>query len=137
MRFMKRFGSKFLFWYFTRFVLVGSVALICSLVGLYFLVDKLGISYLSATALLFFVVNFLSFLLNKYFTFRTENTYFPREIGRYYMVMASSFVLNLACMFFLVDVLGLWYIAASVTTAFLMVWYNFFWSYFWGFGKGI
>lgn len=137
MRFMKRFGGKFLSRYFIRFLLVGGLALSFSLAGFYLLVDKAGIPYLSATAILFFVVNFFSFLLNKYFTFRTENVHFPREMGRYYVIMVSSFILNLAGMFLLVDVLGLWYIAASVITAFLMVWYNFFWSYFWGFGRDI
>ena len=137
MRFMKRFGDKFLYGYFIRFFLVGGAALSCSLAGFYLLVDQAGISYLSATALLFFVVNFFSFLLNKYFTFRTESIHLPREMGRYYAIMASSFVLNLISMFLLVDVFGVWYIAASVITAFLMMWYNFCWSYFWGFGKGI
>lgn len=134
---MKRFGDKFLYRYFIRFFLVGGAALSCSLAGFYLLVDQAGISYLSATALLFFVVNFFSFLLNKYFTFRTESIHLPREMGRYYAIMASSFVLNLISMFLLVDVFGVWYIAASVITAFLMMWYNFCWSYFWGFGKGI
>ena len=137
MRFMKRFGDKFPYGYFIRFLLVGGTALSCSLAGFYLLVDQAGISYLLATAILFFVVNFFSFLLNKYFTFRTESVHFLREMGRYYAIMASSFVLNLISMFLLVDVLGLWYITASVITAFLMMWYNFCWSYFWGFGKDI
>ncbi len=134
---MKRFGSKFLSWDFARFLLIGSLAFICSLGGLYLLVDKMNISYLSATAIIFFVVNFFSFLLNKYFTFRTESVHLPREMGRYYVIMASSFILNLVSMFFLVEVLGVWYIAASGITAFLMVWYNFSWSYSWGFRKDI
>jgi putative flippase GtrA len=134
---MKRFSDKSFWTHFLRFSLVGGAALACSLGGFYFLVDMRGIPYLYATGILFFVINFFSFLLNKYFTFRTESEHFPGEIQRYYLLMAWSFFLNLLCMFVLVDILGIWYIGASLVTAFLMMWHNFFWSYSWGFRRDI
>jgi putative flippase GtrA len=66
-------------------------------------------------------------------TFRTRREYAPIELPRYFTAMAASFVTNLALMYVLVSVLGIWYLAASLMVAVLLVSVNFLTSDRWSF----
>ena len=47
-----------------------------------------------------FLVNFVSFYLNKKLTFRTRKKLFWRELWKFYSVMASSHFINILGVFF-------------------------------------
>lgn len=118
------FGRKYS--WFMRFVCIGALSLALSILFFYWLVEVWRVNYMVATTLIFIVVNFLSFLINKFGNFQTKKERFFAEIRRYYAVMLSSFFLNLLLMFVLVDILGFWYLSASLLTALFLVIYNFF-----------
>lgn len=118
---------------FAAFVLVGGVCLALNTVALWLLTAKLGLHYLASTALAFAAITPLGFLLNKVLTFRTRREHAPIELPRYVLAMASSVALNLALMYLLVSVLGMWYLAASMLVALLLVAANFLASDRWSF----
>lgn len=118
---------------FAAFVLVGGVCLALNTLALWLLTSVLGLHYLASTLIAFLTITPLGFLLNKVVTFRTRREYTPIELPRYFAAMAASLGMNLALMYLLVSILGLWYLAASVLVAVTLVVVNFITSDRWSF----
>jgi putative flippase GtrA len=115
------------------FVLVGGFCLAANTMLLWALTSGLGIHYLASTVVAFVAITPLGFLLNKVITFGTPRAHARIELPRYFAAMAASFAMNLALMYLLVSVLGIWYLAASLLVAVTLVVFNFVtsdrWSY--------
>jgi putative flippase GtrA len=120
---------------FVVFVLVGGVCLALNTIVLWMLTSVLGLHYLASTMIAFFALTPLGFWMNKILTFRTRREYARIELPRYFAAMATSFVLNLALMYLLVTGLGVWYLAASLVVAVLLVCFNFLASDRWSFRR--
>jgi putative flippase GtrA len=118
---------------FAAFVLVGGFCLAANTLLLWALTSGLGIHYLASTVIGFASITPLGFLLNKVITFRTRREYARIELPRYFAAMAASFAANLALMYVLVSVLGMWYLAASILVAVTLVVCNFLTSDRWSF----
>jgi putative flippase GtrA len=100
---------------------------------LWTLTSGLGVHYLLSTVVAFSMITPLGFLLNKVLTFRTRRQYAMVELPRYVAAMAASFVANIALMYLLVSVLGLWYLPASLVVAATLLVVNFVTSDRWSF----
>jgi putative flippase GtrA len=118
---------------FAAFVLVGGFCLGMNTLVLWLLASGLGVHYLLATLIAFLAITPLGFLLNKVLTFRTRRKYAPIELPRYVAAMAASLAANVALMYVLVSLLGVWYLAASVLVAVTLVVANFVASDRWSF----
>ena len=118
---------------FATFVLVGGLCLALNTVALWILTSLVGLHYLASTMIAFFALTPLGFWLNKVLTFRTRREYARIELPRYFSAMATSFAANLALMYLLVSVLGVWYLAASLIVAVVLVCFNFLTSDRWSF----
>ena len=100
---------------------------------LWTLTSGLGLHYLLSTVVAFSTITPLGFLLNKVLTFRTRREYAVLELPRYVTAMAASFAANLALMYLLVSLLGLWYLPASLVVAATLLVVNFLASDRWSF----
>ena len=118
---------------FSVFVLVGGFCLALNTAALWVLTSGIGLHYMLSTIIAFFAITPLGFLMNKVLTFRTRREYAPIELPRYFTAMAASFAANIALMYLLVSVLGVWYLAASLMVAVLLVSFNFLTSDRWSF----
>jgi putative flippase GtrA len=118
---------------FAAFTLVGGLCLGLNTFALWALTSGAGLHYLASTALAFVLITPLGFLLNKLLTFRTRREYAKVELPRYFAAMAASFTANLALMYLLVSVLGVWYLASSLLVALTLVIVNFLTSDRWSF----
>ena len=118
---------------FMAFVLVGGLCLGLNTLVLWALTSGLGIHYLLSTVIAFSMITPFGFLLNKVMTFRTRREYAAVELPRYVAAMAASFVANVALMYLLVSVIGLWYLPASLLVAMTLVVVNFLTSDRWSF----
>jgi dolichol-phosphate mannosyltransferase len=118
---------------FAAFVLVGGFCLTANTLLLWALTEGLGTHYLVSTVIAFAAITPLGFLLNKVITFRTRREYARIELPRYFVAMAASFAANLALMYLLVSALGVWYLAASLVVAVILVVLNFLTSDRWSF----
>jgi putative flippase GtrA len=118
---------------FLAFALVGALCLGLNTLALWALTSGLGLHYLLSTAIAFATITPLGFMLNKVLTFRTHRRYTAVELPRYVATMATSFFANLALMYLLVSVLGLWYLAASLLVAATLLILNFLVSDTWSF----
>jgi len=115
------------------FVLVGGLCLALNILALWVLTSIVGLHYLASTMIAFFALTPLGFWLNKVLTFRTHRKYARIELPRYFLAMATSFAANLALMYLLVTVLGVWYLMASLIVAIALVCFNFVTSDRWSF----
>lgn len=118
---------------FVAFGLVGGLCLGLNTLVLWILTSGLGVHYLVSTIVAFSTITPLGFLLNKVLTFRTRREDTALELPRYLGAMAASFAANLGLMYLLVSVLGVWYLAASLGVALLLLLANFLASDRWSF----
>lgn len=118
---------------FVAFALVGAFCLGLNTLTLWILTSLLGVHYLASTVMAFIAITPLGFLLNKALTFRTQREHARIELPRYLCAMASSVLANLALMYLLVSVLGIWYLAASMLVAVTLLCVNFLTSDRWSF----
>ena len=118
---------------FAAFAFVGGLCLALNTLALWTLTSGLGIHYLVSTVIAFACITPLGFLLNKVLAFRTRREYARIELPRYVTAMAASFATNVALMYLLVSVLGVWYLAASAVVALMLLVANFITSDRWSF----
>jgi putative flippase GtrA len=118
---------------FVTYTLVGGVCFTLNLVALWLLTSVLGLHYLVSTMIAFFMLTPLGFWLQKLVTFRTPRARAPVEWPRYFATMGTSFAANIALMYILVSLLGLWYLAASVVVSVVLLASNFLVNDRWSF----
>jgi putative flippase GtrA len=118
---------------FLRYAMVGGACTLLNLVVLWLLTSVLGLHYLISTVISFFTLTPVGFWLQKALTFRTPRAAAGFEWPRYFLTMGSSFAANLALMYVLVSLLGLWYLAASIVVTVLLLAANFLINNHWSF----
>lgn len=110
---------------FFRFLLVGGIFFLLSTALLFIFVRVMHLHYLLGQGIVFFIINFFSYLLNKYYTFRGQLMVKRAELSRYYLVMLFSLVINLVLMYVLVDICGIHYLIATAGVAGLLTLLNY------------
>lgn len=118
-----------------KFLSVGGFCAGLSLMMMYALTSLAGISYLISTVITIIITNFIGFALNKFYTFKTHQKLFWREMWKYYSVMLSSYMINIMLMYVLVDFINIWYIYASMILIVLLTPYNYLLHRYWSFRK--
>ena len=114
----------------TRFLFSGGTAFIVNLGLLYFLVDVLGWWYLGASLASFSVAIIVSFIMQKFWTFRDgvlQRT--PAQFGFFALIAIFNSGLNVWLMYVFVDWTGIHYLLAQVFSSGLIAGWSFF-AYF-------
>jgi putative flippase GtrA len=112
---------------------VGGFCTLLNLTVLWMLTSIVGLHYLISTMISFFTLTPVGFWLNKILTFRTRREFARIEWPRYFTTMGLSFGANLALMYVLVSMLGLWYLAASLIVTLTLLVGNFLVNDRWSF----
>ena len=120
---------------FLSYAGVGGVIALLNLGVLWLLTSGLGLHYLLSTLISFLALTPLAFWLQKLVTFRTPRERAPIEWPRYFLTMGTSLAANLALMYVLVSLLGMWYLAASVVVTVLFLVGNFLVNARWSFAR--
>jgi putative flippase GtrA len=120
---------------FVTYAAVGGAFALLNLGVLWLCTSVIGLHYLVSTMISFFTLTPLAFWLQKLLTFRTPRAAAPVEWPRYLATMASSLAANLALMYVLVSLLGLWYLAASVVVSLVLLAANFLVNDRWSFAR--
>jgi putative flippase GtrA len=110
-----------------RFILSGGTAAVVDLGLLYFFTEEFGLHYLTSATLAFIAAFGVSFVLQKFWTFQDAST------DRVHVQASLSFVIavinlgiNAGLMYFFVDVLGVWYMAAQIIVGAMLAFESFF-----------
>jgi dolichol-phosphate mannosyltransferase len=121
---------------FLKFCTVGGVGILLNLAILYSLVEYLGLWYLAAATLTFFIVASNNFLWNKVWTFgdrRRKLRVVGGQLGKFLGTSVASLAVNLLVLSFLVEYLGLWYILGQMGAIAVAVIVNFALNSLWVF----
>lgn len=116
------------------FLAVGGFCAALNLVVQWLCTSIVGLHYLLSTLISFFTITPIGFWLNKLKTFGTPRALAREEWPRYFVTMAASLALNLALMYLLVSILGMWYLAAALVVTVALVAANFVTHERWTFG---
>ncbi len=111
---------------FAKFAISGTTAAGVELGLLYLLTRYLGIYYLVSSTVGFIFAVFVSFTLQKFWTFEnTSLTYIRRQAAMYLGLGITNLAINAVLMLLLVEVFGLWYLFSQVLACATMAGSNF------------
>lgn len=118
---------------FLAYAAVGGGCALLNLGVLWLLTSVLGVHYLVSNMISFLALTPVGFVLQKLMTFRTARAAAAVEWPRYFLTMGTSFAANLALMYLLVSLLGVWYLTANVFVTVLLLAANFLVNLHWSF----
>lgn len=110
-----------------RFIISGGTAATIDLGFLYIFTDVFFLHYLLSAVFAFILAFGASFSLQKFWTFRDDSMqriHFQMTLS--FVIAAANLGLNTLLMYFFVDYLSLWYMAAQVITGFFLAFESFF-----------
>jgi putative flippase GtrA len=119
---------------FVRFLIVGGVATIIQYSALIGMVERWHWNAVVASSLGYLLSAIANYLLNYYFTFRSDNQH-RVAIARFAAVAAAGFVLNALIMELLAGKLHVPYVLSQIlSTAVTLIW-NYWANSKWSFGR--
>jgi len=102
-----------------RFILSGGVGAFSQIAILYLFVNNLKIWYLLATAIAFCISVTVSYVLQKFFTFKNDSKNMRMQFSNFFVFAVIMFFFNVFLMYICVDILGLMYILAQIIVSIL------------------
>lgn len=100
-----------------RFLAVGGVSTVFLVCTLYFLSEILHIWYIAASACAYTLTTIISFLLQKFWTFKNiVRSQIPKQFFLYVTLAVFNFFANIVLMYGMVEYLKLWYILSQIIT---------------------
>ncbi|MBA4319640.1 MAG: hypothetical protein C0412_14665 [Flavobacterium sp.] len=97
-----------------KFLIAGGMAAFVNLSLLYFFTDILDIWYLISTSMAFIVAFFVSFFLQKFWTFRdNDKQTIHKQIVAYLFISLFNLCVNAIAMYIAVDGFKIWYMLAQ------------------------
>ncbi len=100
---------------YIKYVIAGGTAAIVNIAFLYLFTDIIGIYYLISTTIAFIIAYFVSFYLQKFWTFRDNSKdQLARQMSVYFIVGLANLAVNDAGMYILVDWVKLYHILAQI-----------------------
>ncbi len=127
----KRTAAKYAV--FIKYTMVGSLATGVDVGCLYLFVEVLRLPVLIATAGSFFCALFVSFTLNKYWTFQNKSGNIRKQFIKFLIVSGIGLALTELSMAVLVFGLRIWYVASKLLTSCIVLTWNFLANRFWTF----
>jgi putative flippase GtrA len=118
---------------FIRFAVTGGLSLLLNMAIVIFLTERVGLNYLVSMATCFLTVTFISYWLNRVWTFRKTGAAASQDLLRYIIVTAVQLVLSLTTCSFCVEVLHIPYVIAMLMLSVLLVPVTFFLHRRWSF----
>lgn len=101
-----------------RFLVAGGTAAAVHLGVLFILTDIFRLWYMFSTTVGFLAAFFVSFLLQKFWTFQDAGRERLRaQLALYFILAVCNLFLNALLMYFFVDVRGVWYLLAQVAVS--------------------
>lgn len=110
-----------------RFIISGGTAAVVDLGLLYLITEWFGSHYLLSAGLAFIAAFFVSFTLQKFWTF--ENTSTERvhiQVSLSFVIAVINLGLNTALMYVFVERFHLWYMAAQILAGIILAFESFF-----------
>lgn len=110
-----------------RFIVSGGTSAVVDLGLLYVFTDRFGAHYLLSAALAFIAAFFVSFTLQKFWTFEDSSTKrVPIQMSLSFIIASINLGFNTALMYVFVEKLNIWYMGAQVIVGIILAFESFF-----------
>lgn len=110
-----------------RYLISGAMAATVDLLTLYLLTSGLGVWYLPSSVAAFCVALVVSFVLQKFWTFRNRSRRrFYSQATTYFLIALTNLGINTLIIYFLVDFLKLFYLLGQVIAGLVVAMWSFF-----------
>ncbi|NWQ43433.1 GtrA family protein [Bacillus sp. EB106-08-02-XG196] len=123
--------SKDLFLKFIKYSIVGCLSVLIYFLSVFVLVELFDKDPIFASTLSFIIMTYISFLLNKKYTFGSNFSY--NQLWRFLVVSAIGFTLNFGIMYLVVSILSLHYVIGELITTLIIPIINFILNNYWTF----
>lgn len=121
---------------YIKYIISGGTTAAVDLGFLYIFTDIFHIWYIASAALAFILAFFVSFFLQKFWTFRDRSTDgIYKQMWLYFIVATINMVLNTLLMYIFVDWFNIWYMLAQVFVGIFIAIWNFIISKFFIFNQ--
>lgn len=125
----KRYGK------FIRFCIVGGSGVIVNIGLLYLLTEFGGLYYLLSSAIAIETSIITNFILNNYWTWKRKSKGFFFRLAKFNLVSLMALVINMAILFALTEVVGIWYLVSNLIGIVVATIINFIVNDKWTFRK--
>lgn len=122
---------KELFLKFIKYSVVGCISVLIYFLSVFILVELFDKDPIFASTFSFIIMTYISFLLNKKFTFGSDFSY--NQLLRFLVVSAIGFILNFCIMYLVVNILSLHYVIGELITTLIIPIINFILNNYWTF----
>jgi len=120
----------------SKFIIVGVIGTGVNLLTLYILTDIFKVFYIISATIAFILSVLNNYFLNKLWTFKEKlQDEVVKKVLQYTVVSIISLFANLGILFFLVEFVSMWYIAAEIIAIICAFIINFIGSVLWTFRK--
>jgi len=110
-----------------RYLISGCTAAVANLSSMYLFTDIFGFWYMYSAVLAFSVAFFVSFLLQKYWTFKEISVKkVHTQISLYLLVGILNLVCNALLLYVFVDILHMWYMTGQFLVSGMIAVWSFF-----------
>lgn len=110
-----------------KFIIAGGSAFVVNIIALFIFTEVLGIYYLASTVLAFVVAFCVSFVLQKFWTFRDSSREGMHVQATLYLLMQCvNLGLNALLMYAFVEYLHVYYLFSQVVISFFLAFTSFF-----------
>jgi putative flippase GtrA len=111
---------------FARYIISGGTAAFINIVSALILYHGFGIYYVVSSVFGFLLGFAASFLLQKYWTFRSKNNTTLKEVSLYGFITLANLVINVALVSFFVEYIHMPYSISLILTTVLVAIWSFF-----------
>ncbi len=109
-----------------RYFISGGTAGVTDIALLYIIHEILGVYYLTSAAFAFIVAFFVSFLLHKYWTFKSHDEQMHRQMSMYLLASLFGLLLNTVLMYIFVDYIHINVILSQIVVGLMVACVSFF-----------
>jgi len=110
---------------FIVYLMVGALTAVITIALLYIFTDILRIWYLASAAIAYLIGWTVHYTLNKNITFQNRSRQLGKQFLVFLIIAVAAMLINLALLYFFVEVLKIWYILAQVVVVLIMFMLNY------------
>jgi dolichol-phosphate mannosyltransferase len=121
---------------FIKFLIVGGLGTIITIVLLYIFTEFVGIYYIISSIFAFIIAMTHNFILNKIWTFKEKiSLEFWNKYLKFVLVSISAFAVNISFLYIFTELIGIYYLLSQVLAIGVAFIINFSGSKLWAFKK--
>ncbi len=110
---------------FLKFFSVGAVSAVIDLTLFFVLTELIGLKWFVAFPIVFVLIGFFNYFLNKFFTFKNDSKKIKTQSLVFFVIALLGFGLNMLIMGFLIEFFKFWPVFARFVSMWIILIFNY------------